>query len=98
MTTRQMSLFSVTDGAATSIAGPLGVPDIANFESLRFEVVGETVRARIWVRGAAEPNTWQLETTDSAVSQSGVLQVAVERLSGSLLHRAEIDVVEVTAR
>jgi hypothetical protein len=94
----QLTLSSVVDGNATVIAGPVIWAGPGEFHGVRFEAVGQSVRARVWLRAGAEPGTWQLEATDGAVSQAGVLQVAVERLSGANQHRAEIDVVELTAQ
>jgi hypothetical protein len=38
--------------------------------SLRFRVVGSTLYARVWPAGSAEPTTWTVTATDSAL-QSG---------------------------
>lgn len=38
---------------------------------LRFQVTGSTLRARTWVEGQPEPVTWQVETTDTALTAAG---------------------------
>ncbi|MFF9505480.1 hypothetical protein ACF1BU_18425 [Streptomyces sp. NPDC014724] len=39
--------------------------------AIRFQVTGTTLRARVWPATAPEPSTWQLETTDTDLTETG---------------------------
>lgn len=41
--------------------------------SVRFQVVGTTLRARAWLTSSAEPSTWQLTATDSSITGAGLV-------------------------
>ncbi|MFD8075800.1 hypothetical protein ACFV3E_24485 [Streptomyces sp. NPDC059718] len=49
-----------------------GLTHVANTDyGIRFQVVGSTLRARVWLASAGEPGSWHLTATDSALSSAG---------------------------
>jgi RHS repeat-associated protein len=62
-------------------------------QRVRFRVQGTTVEAKVWPVGAAEPTTWSLLATDSAVSAAGVVQIAHSYTSGT--HTVTVDDLNV---
>jgi hypothetical protein len=51
-----------------------------------FEFFGQTLRAKRWAVGDAEPGTWNLSTTDSAYTSGDVALVTVVSGSGGTVH------------
>jgi len=60
-----------------------------DWHSARFEVVGDQVRSRVWDQGAAEPQTWDWELTNTVVTGPGVLQLELNRSKN--LHEFQLD-------
>ena len=50
---------------------------------MRTRVNGSSVSVRIWADGSAEPETWQVETTDTGVSADGWVGLAYGAISGT---------------
>lgn len=42
---------------------------------LRFRVRGTTLQGRVWAEGSTEPSTWNIEVTDSDISDAGVVGI-----------------------
>jgi hypothetical protein len=40
---------------------------------LRFQTVGPALRCRVWLHGATEPSTWDIDTTDTNVTAAGAV-------------------------
>lgn len=59
--------------------------------AIRFEVTGTTLRAKAWEDGTEEPEDWQAEVTDTALSAAGSVGMR------SLLSSANTNVLPVTA-
>lgn len=72
------ALFRQVAGAATQIgstynyAGAFGP---TSWFTLRFAVIGSQLSAKIWLRGTAEPTTWQLSETDVTFLNSASIGV-----------------------
>lgn len=69
-----LTLFKRVAGVDTTIAGPtltsitqlIGVP-----VSLRFQVIGTTLKAKGWTTSTSEPVAWNITATDSTFSAAG---------------------------
>jgi lysophospholipase L1-like esterase len=58
---------------------------------IRFEVVGDVVRAKIWVDGTAEPSSWTLSVVDDAVTGPGNAHMSVGGGSAAVSNLAYFD-------
>jgi hypothetical protein len=56
---------------------------------IRFQVIGSTIRVKAWVVGTPEPSTWAVETTDTFIATSGVIQLTHNYSSGA--HAVTVD-------
>jgi len=63
----------------------------ATFFTVRFQVVGSTLRAKVWSAGGPEPAAWQVTTTDTALTAAGSVGVR------SVLDAANTNTLPVTA-
>jgi hypothetical protein len=61
------------NGAETQVGGSvaLGTFAVNTFYTTRFQISGSTLRAKSWLRSAAEPAAWQLEVTDTDLTAAG---------------------------
>jgi hypothetical protein len=61
------------NGAETQIGGSIAVGTLAvnTFYTTRLQISGSTLRAKTWLRSAAEPVAWQLEVTDTDLTAAG---------------------------
>jgi len=65
-------LFKAVNGAHTQLGSDATIAmTYGNWYSVKFEVVGTTIRAKSWAYGAAEPGTWDISQTDSDISAGG---------------------------
>jgi len=55
----------------TTLTNPAFTFSTSNFYWLRFNLIGTTLRLRVWQDGTAEPTTWTATTTDSALASGG---------------------------
>ena len=62
---------------------------------VRLEVVGTTIRARIWNSTGSEPSTWNVTATDSTFA-SGVTAVSVNTGTNTTIRDVYVDDVAVT--
>lgn len=66
-------------GAAQTDLATVTVPDLVHsafaFFTVRFQVTGSTLRARVWPRGGVESNVWHATATDSALVSAGSVGV-----------------------
>ena len=74
--TAQLDRSGVSLVSATTVAGLTHAANV--WFRLRFQVIGTTIRARVWADGSAEPGTWVVTTTDSGVTAAGVLAIAAQ--------------------
>jgi hypothetical protein len=68
-TVTQIGSFNYTFGTTT--------------QNVRFRVQGSTIEAKVWASGTAEPATWSIVVTDTAITGTGVLQIAHSHTSGA---------------
>ncbi|MGH9893128.1 MAG: RHS repeat-associated core domain-containing protein, partial [bacterium] len=54
-----------------------------NAQRVRFQVQGSTIRAKVWSVGTTEPVSWSVTATDTAITGTGVIQVAHSHSSGT---------------
>jgi hypothetical protein len=47
----------------------------STFFTLRLQVIGSTVQAKVWAQGTVEPGTWHVSATDVALVQAGSIGV-----------------------
>lgn len=59
--------------------------------AVRFQVTGSTLRARAWADGSPEPDTWQVETTDTDLTAAGEIGMR------TILSSANSNTLPVTA-
>jgi hypothetical protein len=66
-------LLKSVGGTVTALGSSSGFAYSANvWFWVRFQASGTTVRCRAWADGTAEPATWNLTTTDSAITSGGI--------------------------
>lgn len=65
-----VSLFEYSAGVG-SLLGSFAGPDRTNDFWVRFRVTGTEQKVKMWVDGASEPGSWDLEVTDSVHSSGG---------------------------
>lgn len=63
------------DSGVRTMLGSTNSPETDSWQSLRFEVVGDTIRAKIWMQGEIEPASWDLEITDTGSLGAGGFQL-----------------------
>ena len=78
-----VSVYRIEGGAITATLGTFSKTADTNANWLRFRVVGNEIKARIWDDGASEPAAWDGEYTDSNITGGGVLQMVWERSGGT---------------
>lgn len=61
------------NGSETVLGTPIfsGTYTPGTFYTLRFQVIGSTLRAKFWQRGTPEPDAWNVETTDTDLTAAG---------------------------
>jgi hypothetical protein len=64
-----------------------------NPQKVRFQVIGSTIRAKVWPAGGSEPAAWSLEATNSSVTSAGVFQVSHNYSSGA--HTVTVDDITI---
>lgn len=55
-------------GNGTFLASAAFTAQVNTSYTLRFQVVGSTLSAKVWATGSAEPSAWTLTTTDSSLT------------------------------
>lgn len=76
-----LTVKKIVSGTVTSLATySLTLPTTETDYFIRFRVNGTTLRARAWKYDAAEPTTWQIDTTDSSVTAAGYVGLAYQAL------------------
>lgn len=72
-------------GAATTLATSGAITAISNADVywIRFQIIGTTLQARIWIDGSAEPGTWNVSVTDGSDITSGRGFIATEQSTTS---------------
>ena len=66
-----------------------------NAQRVRFQVLGSTIRAKVWPVGSTEPASWSVTATDTAITGTGVIQVAHSHSSGA--HTVYVDDLALSA-
>lgn len=67
----EVRIGKVVSGAFTNIAVSSFASSAGNSYLMRFRVNGTSLKLRVWLAGTAEPTTWNVDTTDSALSAAG---------------------------
>jgi hypothetical protein len=60
-------------GVGASVASTSFAWSTNTYYWIRFRLDGTSLKGRIWADGGAEPGTWTLEATDSAIQGAGWL-------------------------
>lgn len=81
-----------SDGVSLATSGAITAISSANVYWIRFQIVGTTLQARIWVDGTAEPSTWNVSYVDASAITSGRMYIAT---SQSTTTQKEIYVHEI---
>ena len=87
MTTAGNVDISIAEDVGGAISALVAASSVATYApgsifNTRFEASGSTLRAKIWLAGAAEPDAWSLTTTDSTLS-GGQIGLRAQRLAGN---------------
>jgi hypothetical protein len=77
------TVYPITSGSRGAAIDTFAVDITVDVRWLRFEVIEDQVRVRIWDDGGAEPSVWDSETTDATISTDGVLQYGYFRIDSS---------------
>ena len=68
---------------------------------VRFRVEGSTLQARLWMNGTAEPNAWQVSTTDTDLVSGSALHIRARKNGGDAYEQwygpIEVNSIPVTA-
>ncbi|MGW5637120.1 hypothetical protein [Streptomyces sp. NPDC003832] len=72
-----LALIKRVGGTQTTLASMTipGTHAAGRFFTLRFELRGSSLKAKAWQRGTAEPASWQLTATDTAITAVGSVGV-----------------------
>ncbi len=71
-------------GTATTTLGTVAIPPTTDPTRLRFQIVGTTVKVKIWPAADAEPAVWSgTYTASPAVTTSGTVRVSLARTAGA---------------
>ena len=92
------TLWKSEAGTTTSLATITNISAVTTAKQwLRFRVQGNTINAKVWTDGTTEPTTWELNTTNSAITAAGVLQVKWSRSSSATSPReVHLDDIQIT--
>lgn len=79
-----LAIERVSGGLPTTLASGswVGVPDLSIY-NLRFQVVGTTMRARVWSASSAEPSIWNAEISDATNASAGGFRVEYFKVSSA---------------
>ena len=75
-TATQVRLRKKTVGPATIATATVATMTIDTWYWVRLQVIGTTVRGRVWADGGSEPSSWDISATDTSVSSSGAAGVS----------------------
>jgi hypothetical protein len=79
---RTVSIKKMVNGSVTNLISTRGVRELGTAKQwVRLQVVGNTIRYRVWSDGSAEPSTWTASVSDASVQGSGDAFVAIQRTS-----------------
>lgn len=81
LTGKQLKLQKKVSGTTTALATASFAASAGTSYTLRFQVVGSTLSARVWQTGTTEPTNWMITATDTALS-SGFCGLRVQIASG----------------
>ncbi len=77
-----VSIKKMVNGSVTNLVSTRGVQTVGTGKQwIRLQVVGSTIRYRLWNDGTPEPGTWVASVTDSSVGASGDAFIALQRTS-----------------
>ncbi|MDQ1500885.1 MAG: hypothetical protein QOI86_4225 [Actinomycetota bacterium] len=77
-----ITLQKFVNSAVTQIRS-FGYTKDTNTQRVRFRVQGSTIEGKVWPDGTPEPGNWSVVATDTAITGTGVLQIAHSQTSGS---------------
>lgn len=69
--TPNFKLTKYVGGSATELDATGVDAAVGTWFYVRFNISGDTVQARYWEYGTDEPDTWQLQTTDTDITDAG---------------------------
>lgn len=77
-----VSIKKMVNGSVSNLVSTRGVQSVGTGKKwIRLQVVGSTIRYRLWNDGAPEPSAWTASVTDSSVLASGDAFIAIQRTS-----------------
>lgn len=76
-------LQCMESGTATQLDSVAFDPAASTVYRLRFQVDGDTIRAKWWVASGSEPVGWNLSATDDTIEDAGRLWVSLHRDAGT---------------
>jgi hypothetical protein len=82
----QLAIVKIVSGQTTVIASAKQVAasyTVGSFWRMRFQIDGQTLRARAWADGTAEPNTWTHSVDDSQLGSAGAVGIRASHMNGS---------------
>lgn len=89
-----VTLSKLVAGVFTTLGTFTASTTDTNWHGVRFRVVGSAIKARLWDAASAEPSTWNLDITDTAVTAAGTMRIAIANTTGS--HTLRVDDVVYT--
>lgn len=83
--TNNLTFSKMVGGVFSDVAfGPHITPTIADSYSIRFSVIGSTIKARCWdATAGSEPSTWDINVTDTSLSSAGNFGVIADPFSAT---------------
>lgn len=72
----QVRLRKKTGGPTTITSATVATMAIDAWYWVRLQVIGTTIRGRVWADGASEPSGWDISVTDTAISSPGAAGVS----------------------
>lgn len=94
----KVAIKRMNNGSMSTLNKTAGAQQVgSNKQWLRLQVVGSTIRYRIWTDGQPEPSGWEASVTDGAVSGSGKVFMALLRTNSATEAKSiSIDNLELT--
>lgn len=71
-----VQLWKSQSGTTTSLKSVSTMAAVTSVKQwVRFRIEGNTIRAKVWTDGSAEPANWELTATDTSITGAGLLQL-----------------------
>src|SRR5581483_10619981 len=88
-----ISISKIASGTPTDLTTGSFTFSASTFYWIRFRAVGNTLKAKFWADGSAEPGNWTITTTDSTYSSG---QFGLRTFPGSSTANTQFDNFTVT--